>query len=229
MRTRVRPRSKSPYIGFQNVSFRNPATPLPVELVDAQTDCGHEWTALSSRPVRRTLLLISSCFFLLGTSLLSILLFIPWQAPSAHIASIVFWIGWVLITSIFFVTSLRQWLAKEPILSLSRPRIRNGQAIALRWQLPDGMQDGEIRIELSGQEEWVQTVYEDVHSNICRFLTLILLKLPEGGPCEGTIYFRASFSKPSTKEKQHKIRYWISFQHSRAIVLDYEYKVTVEV
>jgi hypothetical protein len=141
----------------------------------------------------------------------------------------VFWMAWMLLTSIFFIASLRQWLAKEPILSLSRPRIRNGQAIALRRQLPDEMQNGDIRIELLGQEEWVETVREDVHSHLCRFLTLILLRLPEGGPREGSIYFRPTLSKPSTKEKRHKIRYWISFQHSRATVPDYEYAVTVEV
>ena len=219
----------TPRIRYKLTSESGEPIAEPAELVDPRTDCGNEWTPLTSKPVRRMQLLITACIFFGGSSLLSILLFLPWPNPSARIAAFVFWLGWTILTGIGFLASLVRWLTKEPELSLSRPCIRNKHPIALRWALPEGMKKRALKIELCGQEEWTRVFRGDTQVEMYRFLTLALVDLPEEvDQRDGAVFFRPPPLAPSYKENAHKIRYWISLRILPGALSGWEYEVTVQ-
>lgn len=200
----------------------------PANLVDPRTDCGNEWTLLSSEPVRRMHLLITGGMFFGGSALLSIVVFLPWSDPNARIVIMVIWMVWMALTGIGLLASLRFWLKKEPDVSISRPSIPSGKPIALRWQLPEGMKKRAIKIELCGQEEWTQVLRQNTQTELYRFLTLALVDLPESdGQREGVVCFRPPVLAASVKEKSHKIRYWINVRNLPSTLSSFEYDVTV--
>jgi hypothetical protein len=200
----------------------------PANLVDPRTDCGNEWTLLSSEPVRRMHLLITGCMFVGGSALLSIAVFLPWSDPNTRIVVSVIWMLWTTLTGIGFLAALMLWLKKEPDVLLSRPSILSGKPIALRWQLPAGMKKRAIKIELCGQEEWTHVVRRDTQTELYRFLTLALVDLPESdGQREAVVCFRPPVLAASAKENAHKIRYWINVRNLRSTLSSFEYDVTV--
>ena len=146
-----------PHIRYKLTAASGDPIAEPAELVDPRTDCGNEWTPLTSKPVRRMQVLITAGIFFGGGGLLSILRFLPWTDPwtdpNARTAIFVIWLLWLLFTSIEFLASLVLWLKQEPDLSISRLYIRSGQPIAVRWQLPEGMKKRALKIEFCGQEE----------------------------------------------------------------------------
>ena len=177
----------------------------PAELVDPRTDCGNDWTRLTSKPVRRMQVLITACMFFGGTALLSIVVLLPWTDPTPRTIAFVMWVLWALLTGIAFVASLVLWLAEEPELLLSRRSIVGGQPVALRWRLPAGMKKRTLRIELCGQEEWTHVLREDTQAELYRFLTL-----PRGVASFQTSYLqrlqastcaRSAFAKPMARRR----------------------------
>jgi len=200
----------------------------PAELVDPRTDCGNQLTELSSKPVRRMNLLITTCMCFGGGSLLSIVLFIPFPDPNAHTAALIIWILWALFTGTAFLASLISLSKKAPTVMISRPCIVNGLPIALRWRLPDAMQKRVIKIQLCGEEEWTHVLRMDTQVEIYRFLILALVDLPEDvTQREGAVFFQPPPLPPSLKENARKIRYWISFQNLPGTLSSFEYDVTV--
>ena len=200
----------------------------PANLVDPRTDCGNEWTLLSSEPVRRMHLLITGCMFFGGSALLSIAVFLPWSDPNARIVISVIWMLWTALTGIGFLAALMFWLKKEPGVLISRPSVLSGKPIALRWQLPAGMKKRAIKIELCGQEEWTHVVRQDTQTELYRFLTLALVDLPASdGQREGVVCFRPPVLAASVKENAHKIRYWINVRNLPSSLSSFEYDVTV--
>ena len=205
----------------------------PAEKVDPRTDCGHEWTQLTSKPVRRMQVLITGCMFFGGMGLLSIVRFLPWSDLNARAVLFVISLLWGLLTGIGFMASLMLWLAPEPDVSLSRPYVRGGEPIALRWRLPEGFKKRTLKIEFCGQEEWTRVFRGDTRAEIFRFLTLALVDVPESlDQQDGTVCFRPPPLKPSFKEQRkdgsYKIRYWINVRSTPAILSSFDYEVTVQ-
>jgi len=204
----------------------------PAELVDPGTDCGNDWTRLTSKPVRRMQVLITACMFFVGTALLSVVVRLPWTDPTPRTIALVMCLLWALLTGVAFLASLRLWLAEEPELLISRPCILSEQPIALRWRLPAGIKKRTLKIELCGQEEWTHVVRRDTQAEIYRFLTLALVDVPESvEEREGVVHFRtprlaASF-KEENKKGAHKIRYWIGVRNIPGKLSSFEYAVTV--
>jgi hypothetical protein len=195
-----------------------------------QLHTANEWTRLTSKGVRQTMLWVMSALFLGGGSLLSLpVFFLKGGSPTFHTVLFIFWAVWLTVTGLPFFASLAQFFAKEPTVLLSRAAILSGQPVTLRWELPAGMRQGAIEISLCGQEECSYVVGTQAESDRATFLKLILASLPENsGQREGVINFQRTLPMHSFKAHHNKIRYWIGFRNSRGVVPEYEYEIKVE-